>query len=355
MKKNHKFFSNLAFKIAENNLGKTKDNPSVGCIIEKNGTVISSGVTSINGRPHAEYNALKRSLNYKDASMYLTLEPCTHYGITPPCTNLIKKKKIKKVFYCFEDPDTRTYKKAKAELFKNKIILKKINFKTNDFYKSYYINKKLNLPFIDAKIAISNDFFTINKKSKWITNFRSRKVKHLLRSKYDCIVSTSKSINADNSLLNCRINGFDENKPDLIIIDMNLQLKKKLKLFKSKKKRNIYLFTSQRNKKKFQFLKKNNIKIIIMKSLNKKKDFFDLLNKIYKIGKRRVLMETGLTFLNEFLRLKLINNLYVFKSNKNLSYDGYNNSNTKFLKKLRLKNKLNVNLNGDDLFKERIK
>ena len=81
-------------------------------------------------------------------------------------------------------------------------------------------------------------------------------MKHLLRSKYDCIVSTSKSINADNSLLNCRINGFDENKPDLIIIDMNLKLKKKLKLFKSQKKRKIYLFTSQKNKKKFQFLKK---------------------------------------------------------------------------------------------------
>ena len=70
-------------------------------------------------------------------------------------------------------------------------------------------------------------------------------MKHLLRSKYDYIVSTSKSINADNSLLNCRINGFDENKPDLIIIDMNLKLKKKLKLFKSQKKKDLSIHKSK--------------------------------------------------------------------------------------------------------------
>ena len=78
-------------------------------------------------------------------------------------------------------------------------------------------------------------------------------MKHLLRSKYDCIVSTSKSINADNSLLNCRINGFDENKPDLIIIDMNLKLKKKLKLFKSQKKKRFIYSQVKRIKRNFNF------------------------------------------------------------------------------------------------------
>ena len=94
MKINHNFFSNLAFNLAEINLGKTKTNPTVGCIIVKNNSVISSGVTSINGRPHAEFNALNKK-NFSGADMYLTLEPCTHYGVTPPCTNLIKKRKLK--------------------------------------------------------------------------------------------------------------------------------------------------------------------------------------------------------------------------------------------------------------------
>ena len=97
MKKNHKIFANLAFNLAEINLGNTKKNPSVGCVIVKNNCVISSGVTSVNGRPHAEYNALKKKIDYTESNMYVTLEPCTHYGKTPPCTNIINKRKIKKV------------------------------------------------------------------------------------------------------------------------------------------------------------------------------------------------------------------------------------------------------------------
>ena len=82
------------------------------------------------------------------------------------------------------------------------------------------------MPFVAAKIAISKDFFTINKKTKWITNEASRKIVHVLRNKFNAIVSTSKSINKDNSLLNCRIEGLENNKPNLFIIDMNLKLKK---------------------------------------------------------------------------------------------------------------------------------
>ena len=156
---------------------------------------------------------------------------------------IIKNKKIKKVFYCFDDPDYRTYKKARSDLKRNKIILKKIKFYKKDFYRSYYLNKLSELPLIDAKIAISKDNYTINKKSKWITNARSRKVAHLIRSKYDSIISTSKSINKDNSILNCRINGLNNNKPDLIIIDRSLKLKKNIKLLKiASKKKNVHFY-----------------------------------------------------------------------------------------------------------------
>ena len=92
MKTNHSNYLKLAFNIAKVNIGKTKNNPSVGCVVVKNESVISSGITSINGRPHAEYNALKIKANFKDATLYSTMEPCTHYGQTPPCTKIIKKK-----------------------------------------------------------------------------------------------------------------------------------------------------------------------------------------------------------------------------------------------------------------------
>ena len=104
MKKSHNYFSNLAFNLAEIHLGKTNTNPSVGCVVVKDGSVISSGVTSISGRPHAEFNALNKKKNFKGSSLYVTLEPCSHFGITPPCTKIIKKKKNQKSLFQFLRP-----------------------------------------------------------------------------------------------------------------------------------------------------------------------------------------------------------------------------------------------------------
>ena len=132
-------------------------------------------------------------------------------------------------------------KKQKKFLNKKGIKTKLIRTKKyKKFYKSYFINKKLSIPFITAKIAISKDYFTINKKKKWITNETSRNNSSFIKKQYDCILSTSKSINQDDSLLNCRINGLNNNKPDLFIIDLKLKLKKKLSLNKYLKKKNFF-------------------------------------------------------------------------------------------------------------------
>ena len=352
MIKNHNYYLNLAFQLAEKNLGHTKLNPSVGSIIVKNGIVISTGVTSINGRPHSEFNALNNLKNCAGATLYSTLEPCSHYGRTPPCVNIIIKKKIKNVYYAFEDPDKRTFKKAKKILIKNGINCKLIqNNKYDKFYKSYFLNKKLSIPFIGAKIAISKDFFSINKKDKWITNINSRKVAHLLRNNYDGILSTSKSINKDDSLLNCRIDGLNNNKPDLFIIDLKLILKKKLSLNNLLKKRKTYLVTSEKNSQKTNFYKKKGYKIILIKGLKDKDDLKSFYKKIYKMGYARILIETGLTFLNFLIKNKMLNELYIFKSKLKLSKNGKNNDTARYLKKISPK-LLTINLNNDKLFKK---
>ena len=349
---NHNHFLDLAFHLAEKNLGQTKLNPSVGTVIVRSGTVISSGVTSFQGRPHSEFNALNSLKNSSGASLYTTLEPCTHYGKTPPCVDMIIKKKIKKVFYAFEDPDTRTYKKAKKILSKKGIRTKLIRTKKySKFYRSYFINKKLFIPFVSAKIAISKDYLTINKKKKWITNEVSREKVHLLRSKHDCILSTSRSINQDDSLLNCRINGLNNKKPDLFIIDLKLKLKKKLSLNKYLKIRKIFLITSKHNARKTSAYKKLGYKVIFIDKLEDKNDLNLLYKKIYKIGYSRMLIEVGLTFLNNLIKNRMIHDLYIFKSNKKLGINGKNNNTSKYLKKINPKI-LTINLNGDNLLKK---
>ena len=349
---NHNFFLNLAFQLAEKNLGQTEKNPSVGSIVVNNNTVISSGATSVTGRPHAEFNALDKIKNGKGATLYTTLEPCAHQGKTSPCTNIIIKKKIKKVYYAFEDPDKRTYKKAKKILLKKGIIAKLIRSKKyKNFYKSYFINKKFNISFISAKIAISKDYFTINKKDKWITNIFSRKIAHLIRSRHDGLLSTSKSINYDNSLLNCRINGLDNYKPALFIIDLNLKLKKNLLLNKILKKRITYLITYKSNIKKAQIYKKKGYKIILITSLKNKIDFTLLFKKLYSMGYSRVLVESGLSFFNTLIKNGLINELYIFKTNKKLKKNGKNNSTLRYLKNIQAK-QISINLNNDKLYKK---
>ena len=352
MIRNHNFYLNLAFQLAEKNLGHTKLNPSVGCVIVKNDTVISSGVTSMSGRPHSEYNALKNLKNCSGATLYTTLEPCTHYGKTPPCVDIIVRKKIKNVFYAFEDPDVRTFKKAKKILNNNGISCKLIKSKDySNFYKGYYINKKSKIPYITAKIALSKDYLTINKKNKWITNIFSRKTVHLLRYKYDCILSTSKSVNYDNSLLNCRINGLDKYKPALFIVDLNLKLRKNLLLNSLLKKRKTYLITLKKNLKKIKNYKKIGYNIILINSLENKKDFEKLNKKIYKMGYSRMFIETGPTFLKSLIKNKIIDELFIFKSINKLGKKGKNNISINYLKKFSPK-LLTINLNGDKLYKK---
>ena len=352
MTTNHKFFLNLAFQLAKKKLGQTGQNPSVGSIVVKNNTVIASGVTSTNGRPHAEYNALNKLKNTNGSSLYTSLEPCIHQGKTPPCTDIIIRKKIKNVIFGLEDPDLRTFKKAKKILntkgIKTKLIKSK---KYNNFYKSYLINKKFKIPFISAKIAKSKDYFTINKKEKYITNIFSRRVTHLIRSQHDAIISTSKSVNFDNALLNCRIEGLNKYKPDLFIIDFHLKLNKKLLLNKILKKRKTYLITCKKNINKAQSYKKRGFKIILINSLVNKDDFNLLFKKIYKMGYSRVLVEAGLTFLNTLIKDRLINDLYIFNSNYNLKKNGKNNATLRFLKSIQSK-RMSINLNNDSLYKK---
>ncbi len=118
-----KKFMRVAINLAKARQGLTGENPSVGCVLVKNDRIISIGQTGYGGRPHAETNAINSSLeNLNGAKMYVTLEPCNHYGKTPPCTNSIIKSGIKEVFYSINDID----KKVRGKSFK---ILNKQNIK----------------------------------------------------------------------------------------------------------------------------------------------------------------------------------------------------------------------------------
>ena len=198
---NHTYFMRLALEQAKKVLGNTKNNPAVGCVITKNNHVISAGYTSINGRPHAEHNAIKLSnTDPINSQLYVTLEPCSHYGKTPPCVKTIIRNKIKRVFFSLKDPDRRSYNKSTKQLKKNKIRVQNgvLTSDVKNFYKSYFKYKEDVLPFVTAKMAISKDFYTNSNKKKWITNKFSRGRVHLMRSTHDCILTSVRTVIADD-------------------------------------------------------------------------------------------------------------------------------------------------------------
>ena len=217
----------LALAQAQKNLGNTKENPAVGCVLVKNDHLISAGHTGDGGRPHAEQNAINYSrINPRKSELYVTLEPCSHYGQTPPCVKSIIKNQIKKVFFAINDPDPRSFKKCSSTLRKKGVVVSNyiLKNKINPFYRSYIKHKKSKLPFVTCKLAVSKDFYTINKKNKWITNKYSRGRVHLMRSNHDSIITSSRTIRIDNPFLNCRINGLESRSPSRIILDNQLKI-----------------------------------------------------------------------------------------------------------------------------------
>ena len=357
----NKYYMNLALNYARMNLGNTKTNPSVGCVIIKNGSILGAASTSINGRPHAEYNAIKSSNhNFKDSILYATLEPCSNYGKTPPCINLIIKKKIKKVFFSINDPDLRSYDKSTKKLRKYgiKVNTGVLKGKINSFYKSYKKFKNNKLPFVTCKLAISKDFYTVSKDRKWITNEFSRGRVHLMRSSHDCIMTSSKTVNNDNPMLTCRIEGLESRSPTRIILDKNLIIKFNTKIVKSSHKYKTIIFYNKSNTKKIRTLKKKGIKIYHT-DLDKDNNLnlFNILIKLKKLGFSRIFLESGIKLMKEFLNKGLVDEFKLFISKNNLGRMGH--SNAKNLFKIFLKNKeteiVNVNLFGDKLLSYHIR
>ena len=220
-----KFYMELALDLAKSRHGQTGSNPSVGCVIVKNDKIISIGQTSFNGRPHAEFNAIKNSFEKLEGSkMYVTLEPCCHHGLTPPCTDAIIKSKISEVIYAVTDIDKRVRNKSFKILKSKKIIVKKglLKSKIESFYLPYFFNRKKKLPFVTGKIAISKNNIIYSKNQKKITNSYSDQFTHMLRYQNDSLMITHKTLNKDNPKLNCRLKGFEKFSPKRIILDLSL-------------------------------------------------------------------------------------------------------------------------------------
>ncbi len=324
--KKDKYFIGLANILARNSFGYSGPNPSVGAVVVKNNNVISFGATNKSGRPHAEVNALKVLSNNdkKNSTMYISLEPCSHYGKTPPCVNKIISSKIKRVVYSINDTDPRSSGKSFKILNSKKIQVKKNVLKNLSklIYKNYFYTKTKKKPYVYGKLAISKDYYLKDKKNFYITNKKSLETTHILRSKVNCILTSSKTINEDNPKLSCRITGLEHASPKIAILDRNLKIKKNSYLVKNAKHNKTFLFYNSIDYKKVKFLKSKKIITIHAPLYQNNLDFDFILKKLFKFEISSILVEGGKTLITSLLNNEFFNEFYLFISSKTLNKKG---------------------------------
>jgi diaminohydroxyphosphoribosylaminopyrimidine deaminase/5-amino-6-(5-phosphoribosylamino)uracil reductase len=208
-----------------------KGNPFVGAVVvDEKGAVIGTGYHKVWGSKHAEVYAIEEALaqtpDLSKCSLYVTLEPCSHHGKTPPCTDLIIHSGIKKVFVGSLDPNPKV---SGFELLKQKgIDIELIELKEAlELNKVFFTHQKKQKPFVAIKIAATIDgkIADHTRTSKWITNEQSRTYLHAhIRSQVDAILSTAKTVIEDQATLNCRIDGKETAEINAVIIDRTASL-----------------------------------------------------------------------------------------------------------------------------------
>ena len=221
------YYMRRALELARQGEGRTNPNPMVGCVVVKDGRVISEGYHEKYGEYHAERNAFLRcGEDPAGADLYVTLEPCCHYGKTPPCTEIIIEKNISRVFIGNVDPNPKVAGGGVKILCEHGVevetgILEEECRKLNEVFFHYISTGR---PFAAAKYAMSADgkIACASGDSKWITGEAARKQVHMLRKRYSGILAGIGTVLADDPMLNCREEeGVD---PVRIICDAHLRI-----------------------------------------------------------------------------------------------------------------------------------
>ena len=332
-----------AIALAKKGGGYVHPNPLVGCVVVKDGQIIAEGYHEKYGEFHAERNALTRcQADTRGATLYVTLEPCCHYGKTPPCTEIIIEKGIEKVFVGILDPNPLVAGKGVkilqdagievvTELCEDEIR------ELNKVFLKYITTKR---PYVILKTAMTLDgkIAAFTGDSRWVTNERSRQLVHELRSEMAGVVAGIGTVLADDPMLNVRLEGH-YHQPVRIVVDSNLRIPIDSQLVKTAKEYRTIVATTQdvisteakRNgeisfncRRFFRFWRKlslrsgldklemTGVELLECQSNNNHVDINDLMTKLGAMGIDSLLLEGGGTINAAFLEAGCVDEVWAF-------------------------------------------
>lgn len=311
-------YMQLAIDLAKKGIGHTSPNPLVGCVVVKDGKIMTDGYHERYGEFHAERNALIHcEEDLAGADLYVTLEPCCHQGQTPPCTDIILEREIGRVYIGAMDPNPKVAGKGAQILREHGIvvetgILEKECLALNEVFFHYITT---GIPYVAMKYAMTMDgkIATYTGDSKWVTGEVARRHVHELRKRYSAIMIGIGTVLVDDPMLNCRIEeGVD---PVRVICDSRLRIPLESRIVQTAKEIPVIVAYAEGEPAKERALEEAGVELLRVDDRGKV-DFPELLRELGEKKIDSVLIEGGGTFHGTVLKSGMVNRIYCYMAPK---------------------------------------
>ena len=312
-----KEFIQRTFELALRGKGQTSPNPMVGAVIVHKDKIIAQGWHQRYGEDHAEIAAFKNLPKLKQqllskSRLYINLEPCFHFGRTPPCVDEIIRRGIKEVVIAMKDPNPLTHGKSIAKLRQHGVkvrvgILQKEAQRLNEVFVKY---QRTGLSFVTAKCAQTLDgkIAMSTGESKWITSDGTRTLARKMRDEFDAIMVGRNTVMTDHP----QLNGVNK-KIKKVILDSRLQISPQARLFKGVDPRNCFLVTTAKaSVKKIHSFKSRNINVIVAPQIQGRIDWKWLLKELAKYQIMSILIEGGATVIGSALKHNIVDKMLIY-------------------------------------------
>ncbi|MCS7264782.1 MAG: bifunctional diaminohydroxyphosphoribosylaminopyrimidine deaminase/5-amino-6-(5-phosphoribosylamino)uracil reductase RibD [Armatimonadetes bacterium] len=312
------FWMKRALRLARKAIGWTSPNPPVGAVIVKNDLLIAEGYHEGAGKPHAEAVALaKAGKEAEGSTLYVTLEPCDHYGRTPPCTQGIIAAKIKRVVIGTVDPNPIVNGRGIARLKEAgiEVTIGILEREAKELIEPFAKFITQRIPFVTLKLAMSADgkIATKTRKSKWLTGEPARRLAHRLRHEHDAVMVGVGTIIADDPQLNVRLVRSKVKQPIRVVVDSKAKTPPTAKVIGSAESPCIIATTEQAPEERVKKLLDAGAEVWILPSDSKGRvDLLELLKRLAKQNVVSVLVEGGSELSGEFLTQRLIDRIILF-------------------------------------------
>jgi diaminohydroxyphosphoribosylaminopyrimidine deaminase / 5-amino-6-(5-phosphoribosylamino)uracil reductase len=318
-----------ALALARRGLGTTWPNPSVGCVLVREGRVVGRGYTGLGGRPHAEPTALSIAGEAaRGATAYVTLEPCCHWGQTPPCTDALIEAGVARVVIATLDPDKRVDSQGVARLREAGITVEHglLDAEAREDLKGFLLRTTENRPMVTLKLATTLDgkIATGWGESQWITGPEARHMAHVLRGRHDAVLAGVGTVVADDPQLTCRIVGYRPTPVVRVIVDSHLRTPLTSKLARTAAEDPLwFLVRDGADPARREAYVDLGAKVIEVAAGEAGVDLTDGMRALAGEGLTRVLVEGGGQVAASFIRAGLVDRLAWFHAPAIMGGDGW--------------------------------